>query len=278
MKKMTKMNNKIGTLIPIHKFDDKIETLLGNALESVSKQKDKNTIPTIYIVCKNDLVENITNSINSFNDKLKIEFIENVGNTNFQSQINLGAETINEDYFSILEFDDEINSTYYYNMLKYIDSMNDVSIFLPTIIEMNNKREATNFSNQQVWSKQFIGENGTIGYLNFDLLKEYSDFKLCGGVFNRDKFIKIGGLKTNIEITFQYEFLLRMLNNNGKIFTIPKIGYSHMNLREGSLFDYYLKNTTMKDRKFWFDAANKEYYFNNQRDIVLDTLNSNDEK
>ena len=52
--------------------------------------------------------------------------------------------------------------------------------------------------------------------------------------------------------------------------TIPKIGYRHMNLREGSIFWNY-KNGSDKlgesEAKFWIDSAKKEYYFTNQRDI-----------
>ena len=83
----------------------------------------------------------------------------------------------------------------------------------------------------------------------------------------------IGGLKSNIQLTFNYEFLLRALTNACKIFTIPKIGYKHLVTREGSLFDVYLKNMPVEERKFWFDVANRESNFPNDR--IIDTSQIN---
>jgi hypothetical protein len=61
-----------------------------------------------------------------------------------------------------------------------------------------------------------------------------------------------------------------MTNNGVKFLTIPKIGYKHMNLREGSIFWNY-KNSDEKltedEVRFWIDKAKKECLFINQRDI-----------
>jgi hypothetical protein len=62
-----------------------------------------------------------------------------------------------------------------------------------------------------------------------------------------------------------YEFLLRAINNNLKIMTIPKIIYSHLATRENSLFGLYSKNMSMEERKFWFEQASKEYNFKKDR-------------
>jgi hypothetical protein len=52
--------------------------------------------------------------------------------------------------------------------------------------------------------------------------------------------------------------------------SIPKIGYKHTNLREGSIFWNY-KNSDNKlsqdEVKFWLDSAKKEYYFIKDREI-----------
>jgi hypothetical protein len=56
--------------------------------------------------------------------------------------------------------------------------------------------------------------------------------------------------------------------------TIPKIGYRHINLREGSIFWNY-KNGSEKlseqEARFWIESAKKEYFFTNQRDIKYET-------
>jgi hypothetical protein len=89
-------------------------------------------------------------------------------------------------------------------------------------------------------------------------------------VIKKQKFLEFGKLKSNFKLTFGYEFFLRMTNNGVKFLTIPKIGYKHMNLRDGSIFWNY-KNSddrlTEDEVGFWIDKAKKEYLFINQRDI-----------
>jgi hypothetical protein len=89
-------------------------------------------------------------------------------------------------------------------------------------------------------------------------------------VFSKDKFLEMGGLKANLKLTFGYELFLRLTYNSTKIMTIPKIGYKHMNLREGSIFWNYKNGEdkmTQEEAKFWIDSAKKEYFYNNDREI-----------
>ena len=140
------------------------------------------------------------------------------------------------------------------------------------MIEANEKNEGIKLTNETVWAQQFVGENGEMGYLNLNALKQYTDFKVSGGLIKKSEFLNIGKYKVNIKLTFMYEFLLRALNNACKVFTIPKIGYKHLVTREGSLFDGYQKNMPMDERKFWFDVANKEANFITDRPIDMSRL------
>jgi hypothetical protein len=61
-----------------------------------------------------------------------------------------------------------------------------------------------------------------------------------------------------------------MTNNSVKIMSIPKIGYKHINLREGSIFWNYKNgdnNLTDEEIRFWVESAKKEYFFINDRAI-----------
>ena len=66
------------------------------------------------------------------------------------------------------------------------------------------------------------------------------------------------------------------MNNASKIYTVPKIGYKHLIIREGSLFDTLSKTMTMDERKFWFDTAKKEANFFNDRPIDLTFQNKSE--
>jgi hypothetical protein len=52
--------------------------------------------------------------------------------------------------------------------------------------------------------------------------------------------------------------------------SIPRIGYKHMNLREGSIFWNYTKGDDIispDEVKFWIESAKKEFLFINDRAI-----------
>jgi len=266
----------LTTIIPVHQFDDKIEILLTAALDSVLKQdKIGDDRPPVLVVYAAALDNNETfkTYLNSKAIKgLDVTYIKNEGKTDFQSQINFGVEKVETDWFSILEFDDELSTTYYKNVLHHIEKMDNVDLFLPILVETNENQEALKITNETVWSKQFVGENGEMGFLNVNALNQYTDFKFSGGVFKKEEFNAIGGLKSNIVLTFTFEFLLRMLNNGSNIYTIPKIGVKHFATREGSLFDEYGKTLTIEERKFWFDTAKKESNFFNDRVIDMSLL------
>jgi hypothetical protein len=89
-------------------------------------------------------------------------------------------------------------------------------------------------------------------------------------VIKKDTFIDFGGFKPSIKLTFVYELLLRLTYNSVKIMSIPKLGYKHINLRNGSIFWNY-KNGESKmsedEIKFWIQSAKKEYFFVEDRNI-----------
>ena len=52
--------------------------------------------------------------------------------------------------------------------------------------------------------------------------------------------------------------------------TIPRLGYKHVNLREGSIFWNYKfgENVMVEDEvKFWIQTAKREYFFIDDRSI-----------
>lgn len=264
----------LTTIIPVHTYNEDVDKFLREAINSVREQKGIDTIPNVLIVYaasleKDKLFKDILHEQDS---KVKISFFKNDGNTDFQSQINLGVKNIETDWFSILEFDDELSTTYYKNVLHHIEKLEKIDLLLPVLVEVNDKNEALKLTNETVWSKQFVGENGEMGYLNTNALNQYTDFKISGAVFKKSTFESVGCLKSNITLTFTYEFLLRMLNNGANIYTIPKIGVKHLVMREGSLFDTYAKTLTNKEKKFWFDTAKKESNFFNDRVIDMSLL------
>jgi hypothetical protein len=267
----------ITVIIPIHEYSEQIQSLLDKAVESVQKQENLDFLPQIVVVYAAAIEEGILSYqqslVTKYPNGINIIFVKNEGNTDYQSQVNLVVKShLTTDYFSVLEFDDEFGTTFFRNAVKYVESYPEIDVFLTMMIEVNDRNEGIKLTNETVWSQQFVGENGEMGYLNAKALQQYTDFKMSGAIIKKSEYLNIGGFKSNIKLTFMYEFLLRALNNACKVFTIPKIGYKHNATREGSLFDVYQKTMPVPERKFWFDTATKEANIMNDRPIDMSRL------
>lgn len=263
----------ISVIIPVHKYDEKISEYLSKAIESISKNEGVSELPKVIIVCPPEISVDLDAFLNQSGNTLNINRIINDGKTDYQSQVNLAVESVTTEYFSVLEFDDEYSTTYFKNVKQHIESYPDVDVFLSMMIEVNEKNEGMKLTNETVWAQQFVGENGEMGYLNPNSLKQYTDFKLSGAAIKKSEFENIGKYKTNIKLAFMFEFLLRALNNACKIYTIPKIGYKHLATRLDSMFGEYSKSMAIPERKFWFDTAKNEANFTNDRVIDLTRMN-----
>lgn len=266
----------ITVIIPVHEYNAEISLLLDKAINSVQKQEkiaEKPQIAVVYAAAlEAEMLAYQQSLLVKYPEGINIVFLKNDGKTDYQSQVNFGEKSIATDYFSVLEFDDEYGLTYFKNAELYIKAYPEIDVFLTMMIEVNEKNEGIKITNETVWAQQFVGENGEMGYLNSKALQQYTDFKLSGSVIKKSEFENLGGYKSNIKLTFMYEFLLRALNNACKVFTIPKIGYKHFATRQGSMFDDYLKNMPVNERRFWFETATKEANIMTDRPIDMSRL------
>lgn len=198
--------------------------------------------------------------------------VKNTGETDFAGQVNLGVSKSTHEWVSIIEFDDEYSSIWFKNAYRYIKSYDDVSVFLPIVVDTDSKGLFVGFTNEASFAANI---NEEIGYLTNETLLSYQNFQTSGMVFKKEIFNNFGGFKKSIKLTFVYELLLRLTHNSIKIMTIPKIGYKHINLREGSIFWNY-KNGSNKltddEVKFWIETSKKEYFFTQDRDIKYEYL------
>jgi len=186
---------------------------------------------------------------------------------NYCSQVNYGIKKAKGTWVSLFEFDDEYSSIWFKNVQEYIESFPNVQMFLPVVVETDEKGLFAGFTNEATFAANFSQE---MGMLTNDTLQEFQNFQTAGSVFKKSTIEDFGGFKPSIKLTFIYEFLLRLTYNSVSIMTIPKLGYKHVNLREGSIFWNY-KNGTEKmfedEVKFWIQTAKREYFFTDDRVI-----------
>jgi len=241
-------------------FDDFFE----KSIQSIKNQEVK---PSEVIIIHTSEV-NLTEFLKSYDfEDLNIRMIEWDLEPNFCEQVNLGVAESKTKWVTILEFDDEYSKIWFKNAKKYSEVYTDVDCFLPIVVDVDDKGIFAGFTNEATFAANFSQE---MGYLTNETLHTYQNFQTSGMVIKKDTFIDFGGFKPSIKLTFVYELFLRLTYNSVKIMSIPRLGYKHINLRQGSIFWNYKNGdeTLSEDEvKFWINSAKKEYFFVEDRNI-----------
>jgi glycosyltransferase involved in cell wall biosynthesis len=186
---------------------------------------------------------------------------------NYADQVNFGVKNAKGKWISLFEFDDEYSSIWFKNVEKYIAAYPEVQMFLPVVVETDEKGMFAGFTNEATFAANFSQE---MGILTNETLQDYQNFQTAGSVIKKEVIEDFGGFKPSIKLTFVYEFLLRLSYNSVTIMTIPRLGYKHTNMREGSIFyNYKFGEDKMIDDevKFWIQTAKKEFFFVDDRAI-----------
>ena len=212
--------------------------------------------------------ENLVTFLKSYDfESLKVVLVPFKETPNYAEQINLGVKKSKGKYVSFFEFDDEYATIWFKNVQKYIDVYPQVDAFLPLVIDVDEKNAFNGFTNEATFAANMTSE---IGILTNETLLSYQNFQSSGMVIKKQIVDDFGGFKRSFKLTFGYELFLRLTFNNVRIMTIPKIGYKHMNMREGGIFWNYKNGSevmTENEVKFWIESAKKESYFTQDREL-----------
>ena len=260
-----KNKNTISVILPIKSaVSGFFEEYLNKAIESIKVQKEQ--FDELIIVHTDENLLTKVLSEFDFGD-LNVKLEPWTKEANFADQINHGVNLATSNWITIFEFDDEYANIWVKNVKNYMDIYPNVGAFLPIVVDVDDKGVFVGFTNEATFASNISEE---MGILTNETLHTYQNFQIAGMVIRKDLFVENGMIKSNFKLTFGYEFLLRMTQNSVKFMTIPKIGYKHSNLREGSIFWNYKNGDdrlSEDEVKFWIDSAKKEYFFNTQREI-----------
>jgi hypothetical protein len=182
------------------------------------------------------------------------------------------------EYFSVVESEDVIDVDWYKNVLKYAAKKTDKDGFLPLIRE-NSNGNFLGFFNEACWVDGYAEVAGT---LDLQLLMRFNCANVTGAAFKTQSIknysTEIDGqfkvIKEDFKLTYSYEFFLRMIYDDLKFFTIPRIGYEHRINIPSEIVDPFTSKIprdisnwpeekggmSMEEVKFWTDAARKEYF------------------
>jgi len=212
--------------------------------------------------------ENLTSFLKSYDfGKLNVVIKPWEETPNFASQVNFGVKNAQGTWISVMEFDDEYSNIWFDNVLKYSEAFPEVQMFLPVVVETDEKGGFAGFTNEATFAANFSQE---MGILTNDTLQDYQNFQVSGSAIKKTLFDDFGGIKSSIKLTFVYEFLLRLTYNSVPIMTIPRLGYKHTNMREGSIFwNYKFGDSILSEPevRFWIQSAKQEYFFTDDRVI-----------
>ena len=263
---MNKFN--VSVILPVSSSNVRdFDSLFERCVQSIKNQ----TVGINELVIVHSQDETLKNKLNSFDfENLNVVKVENTGDTDFSSQVNLGVKNATSKWVSVLEFDDEYSAIWFKNVKRFEESYPEIDTFLPLVVDTDDKGVFAGFTNEATFA---VSINTEMGYLTNDLLLNYQNFQTSGMVIKKSVFEDNGGFKPSIKLTFVYEFLLRLTYNSVKIMTIPRIGYKHTNMREGSIFwNYKFSDEKISDDEvsFWLETAKKEYFFTADRNIKFE--------
>ena len=261
--------SNISVILPVHELNEQTQKLFANAIASI---KDQIIRPeeTVIVVPAGSDVASFVKSFDYGDYKSSVIIAENDGKTDFSSQVNFGVSKTNTEWFSILEFDDEYAKIWFKNVVEYRKAHSDVELFMPIIIDVDQNNQFVGLMNDAVWAQSFCE---VMGVLDQQSLLTYQNFNIDGMVIKKSTYLAHGGFKSNIKLTFIYEFLLRMTFKAVKVMVIPKFGYKHMNQRPGSLFASYKETLDPAEARWWLATAKKESYFAKDRELTYQPTN-----
>ena len=290
-------DKKILVVLPIKKV---VDTFLNECAYSIAQQNQ----PIDLLVLYNGESEEELNSLKAILDKpsitvpdkaedgsvqqktieaeRKINYVvEKTGSYTFQQIFNeaLNYAVINKyETFSVVESEDVIDVDWYRNALNYAAKKTDKDAFLPITREVSNGG-FVGFFNEACWVD---GYAEVAGVFDLQLLMRFNCANITGTVF-RTKSIEehsetVDGqlkvIKEGFKYSYSHEFFLRMIYDDLKFFTVPRLGYEHRIDIPIEIVDPFSskipRNITAwpeerggmsaEEIKFWNEAARKEYF------------------
>jgi len=215
---------------------------------------------------------------------LNINIIE-VGVCNFSKVFNeIFNIAVENDYesFSVVETQDSIGANWYSIANTYMQENSEIGIFLPMMRNFQNG-SLSGLMNEACWAEGIAEEAGKF---DMNLLLRYNCANPLGGVYRVDKIQefseekdgKFYPMKESFKLSHYYEFFLRMIYNDVKMMTVPRVGYDFVVLNSDEYNHSSSKvpanittlptekgGLSVQEASFWMENAKKEYFFDEDR-------------
>ena len=214
--------------------------------------------------------------------------IETTEKNNFQGVFNESfnyALTNGYEWFSVVEYLDAVDFNWYKIFDEFSSKKEGVDVYTP-IAKQSVNGFFKGFLNESCWAEGFAEE---AGLFDQQMLVRMNCINLTGSVLKTNSIKQYSEekngfyypMKESFNITSSYEFFLRFVYNDIKVFTIPRIGYDYYLNNNVEKYDVFLSKVpanllqlskenggvTQQEYQFWIQAAKKEYFFDEDRSI-----------
>ena len=117
----------VSVILPINSSKQRdFDTLFDRAIKSLQIQLTN--INELVIVHTDE--DGLKTKLEEYDySGLTVNLVENTGNFDFGTQVNLGVENANSKWISILEFDDEYSSIWFKNVDRFVKAYPEVDAF-----------------------------------------------------------------------------------------------------------------------------------------------------
>jgi len=188
-------------------------------------------------------------------------------------------------WFSVVEYLDVINKNWYKTFDAFSEAKTGYDVFSPITKQTNNGMFG-GFLNEACWAEGVAEE---AGIFDLNMLLRMNCINVTGTVYKTESLKQYSEerdglyfpMKENLKVSCCYEFFLRFVYNDLKIFSIPRIGYEYSILTNSSSYDEFLSKVPTnllniskengglaeEEYQFWLQAAKKEYFFDEQRNV-----------
>lgn len=254
---------KITYIIPIHTFNDVDKEYFDRAIRSLESLKGTQTYSVIIVGQESVLgeCEKVYKECGCQQELVLLPTDE----TDVFKKINIAALKCVTPYFSVLEYDDTFYQ-YWDEVAQSELSSDRVSVLLPLIENVKTDNTVPALGNEIAWDAAFATD---LGYVNLEELKIFKDFNVTGAYINTNDFISFGMLKPSLKIAAWYEYLLRVVNNSGKIKVSSRIGYRHTIFRENSYMMISQNEITQEEGEWLIKRASECYTEKNDTNEIF---------
>lgn len=301
-------SKKSNTLLGVYIDNIKNEYALNELFYSISKQEEKVDVVIFYDKLDNkqlDILKKVAANqvvkVNVFNEETKKnESIESKGENVNATFIKDNSEKFSEifnklfqlsldssyEFFCIIEQEDVLALNWFKTAFSYTKENDDIDVFIPLVRNTTNG-VFSGIMNEAPWAEGMVEEAGKV---DVNLLTRFNCINPLGALYRTESIEdncepdedsddeKVLPMKESMVISHYYEFFMRMVYNDIKIMSVPRIGYE---LRITTRDEFSQTSSKIPQNlveipkekgglspdegRFWMDLAKKEYFFDEDR-------------